>query len=58
DEAMQGEVKITVIATGFDENYGQRRKGGKAPMAREETNGDMDEKDTLDVPAFIRKKIR
>nr|AQS30043.1 hypothetical protein [uncultured bacterium] len=58
DEAMQGEVKITVIATGFDENYAQRRKGGKAPMAREESSNDIEEKDTLDVPAFIRKKIR
>jgi len=58
DEAMQGEVKITVIATGFDENYAQRRRGGKGPIAREVSNNDIEEKDTLDVPAFIRKKIR
>jgi cell division protein FtsZ len=86
DEAMQGEVKITVIATGFE---GEERKAPKKPttttdssvfssqivnshsiseqfnrnrfLAPEEPEiAEPDEKpeDELDVPAFIRRKLK
>jgi cell division protein FtsZ len=57
DEAMQGEVKITVIATGFDEGYTSRRKSGaaSAPMKEDESK---DSSDDVDVPAFLRRKIK
>jgi cell division protein FtsZ len=56
DEAMQGEIKITVIATGFDDSYGQARKAESRPMVRPMEDRE-EEKEELDVPAFIRKKI-
>jgi cell division protein FtsZ len=58
DEAMQGEVKITVIATGFDDanlSISGRRKVDRRTTTKV---SDEDEKDELDVPAFIRKKIK
>ena len=64
DEAMQGEVKITVIATGFDDEMynitpGRRRmeaaRIGAASQSQEPIEEDKDE---IDVPAFIRKKIK
>ena len=68
DEAMQGEIKITVIATGFDDSYGQARRPEHRPVSVSSNGGramedrDFEEKedrgDELDVPAFIRKKIR
>ncbi|MEZ4210354.1 MAG: cell division protein FtsZ [Patescibacteria group bacterium] len=61
DEAMQGEIKLTVIATGFDENYGQARKAESRPAIRPVEDRERepeDDRDELDVPAFIRKKIR
>lgn len=57
DEAMQGEIKITVVATGFDDSYGQVRKAEPRPILRPMEERE-DEKDELDVPAFIRKKIK
>src|SRR5690606_2417957 len=61
DEAMQGEIKLTVIATGFDENYGQARKAEHRPAIKPVEDRERepeDDRDELDVPAFIRKKIR
>ena len=75
DEGMDEEVKITVIATGFDENY----KPGASPSVRMEEPvfepikrpvfapkvieeevkmPSSDEQDELEIPAFIRKKIK
>ncbi|OGB74381.1 cell division protein FtsZ [candidate division Kazan bacterium RBG_13_50_9] len=57
DEAMQGEVKITVVATGFDEvalGSGAHRRRPE----RRATKDEEEEKEELDVPAFIRKKIK
>jgi len=60
DEAMQGEVKITVVATGFDEvvlgAVAARRKSEQQRKAVATSEEDKDEE--LDVPAFIRKKIK
>ena len=61
DEAMQSEVKITVIATGFDTAKAKKRR-----MEEEEDdeNEEKSEKksrrdnDELDVPAFIRRKMK
>ena len=60
DEAMQGEVKITVVATGFDEvvlgAVAARRKSEQQRKAAATSEEDKEEE--LDVPAFIRKKIK
>jgi len=67
DEAMQGEVKITVVATGFDDDIysvapGRRRMepaGARAGLGMAQQREDEpDERDEIDVPAFIRKKIK
>jgi cell division protein FtsZ len=54
DEAMSGEVKITVIATGFEE-------GGKKKKPKEEIQEigkEEEEESELEVPAFIRRKLK
>lgn len=50
DESMQDEVRVTVIATGFDQK-----------LSRKEINAELDIKpftasDDLDIPAFLRRK--
>ncbi|HLB95884.1 MAG TPA: cell division protein FtsZ [Patescibacteria group bacterium] len=68
DEAMSGEIKITVIATGFDIDRIKPRPGAeKIPRAQEmpteqplkedfETEETLE--DELEVPAFIRRKLK
>jgi cell division protein FtsZ len=67
DEAMQGEVKITVVATGFDDDVysvapGRRRMeqvGARAGLGMtQQKEAEAEDKDEIDVPAFIRKKIK
>ncbi|PIS07630.1 cell division protein FtsZ [Candidatus Berkelbacteria bacterium CG10_big_fil_rev_8_21_14_0_10_43_13] len=88
DEAMQGEVKITVIATGFESEQGKTQKKIFAPSEgrsseipssqilrrqdrsffspepeitrddQAETQKKDDEEDELEVPAFIRRKLK
>lgn len=80
DEAMQGEVKITVIATGFenDQNRFQkkafmvpetpsksipdsqmlRRQDREMPLPEREPVKEEDDEDELEVPAFIRRKLK
>lgn len=82
DEAMSGEIKITVIATGFDSedvrevrrpqiptssSHMREHKAPLRPMADNEPDIDLsldaiDEDDNdhneLDVPAFIRRKLK
>lgn len=79
DEAMQGEVKITVIATGFESDQNKfpkksymvaetpskeippsqivRRMEREESMPKQETEKEDDE-DELEVPAFIRRKLK
>lgn len=57
DEAMQGEVKITVVATGFDEIAMGAGVARRKPE-RKTTKDEGEDKEELDVPAFIRKKIK
>jgi cell division protein FtsZ len=69
DEEMAGEIKITVIATGFSGNKGTvtRREEDSAvsspsdPLARpvgvSAGSQETEEEDELDVPAFIRRKM-
>ena len=84
DEELEEEVKITVIATGFDENM-QRPQSQMSrmeepvnppmpkpmyapiikepepeprPMEREEEKDEDTDQDELEIPAFIRKKIK
>ncbi len=49
DETMEDEVRVTVIATGFDQKFN-----------RKEINSELDIKpfatDDLDIPAFLRRK--
>ena len=56
DEAMSGEVKITVVATGF-ENEIKKKKIKDEPIV---TSQDRDEEEAaeLEVPAFIRRKLK
>ncbi len=56
DEAMQGEVKITLIATGFEEVPTKAKHKEIARRAAEAMP--KEEKEELEVPAFIRKKIK
>lgn len=80
DEAMQGEVKITVIATGFESDHTKLQRvpilPGSKPaeipssqiIRREEPRVEIDrepraddsenEEDELEVPAFIRRKLK
>lgn len=58
DEAMQGEVKITVVATGFDESSLAMGAGRRRTEQRRTTDSQEESQEELDVPAFIRKKIK
>ena len=81
DESMSGEVKITVIATGFDEvgepkraprpafetPVAQQPSAPAAPSPQRTPYGESDEQEEsgepeedldLEVPAFIRRKLR
>jgi len=60
DEAMQSEVKITVIATGFESTKGgKKRKNELDDDEEEETRKPAKrDQDELDVPAFIRRKMK
>jgi len=84
DESMSGEVKITVIATGFDERMGGHKPAKAAPAVNEprpmyappvsqptsytpyvEQEGvapsvetEAEHEDELEVPAFIRRKLK
>ncbi|MFA7244381.1 MAG: cell division protein FtsZ [Patescibacteria group bacterium] len=84
DEAMQGEVKITVIATGFESDHTKiqrtpilqesrpteipssqiiRREEREPQIAMEpetkvDRGMDEDDEDELEVPAFIRRKLK
>jgi len=55
DEAMSGEVKITVIATGFESD--QKKKKTKEETRLSETKESEEESAELEVPAFIRRKL-
>ncbi|MBC8588491.1 cell division protein FtsZ [Paratissierella segnis] len=55
DEGLQDEIKITVIATGFEE------KPNKKSDKKDEKDGDIDFEDPLgdlDIPTFLRRKDR
>lgn len=70
DEAMSGEIKITVIATGFevDKKPKPLKKEGEEEgpsgfsrainTAQEETETAKEDEDELEVPAFIRRKLK
>jgi cell division protein FtsZ len=73
DETMDEEIKITVIATGFDESmrkpepiikmeeptYEPVKRPIFTPKAiEEEVKPTADDQDELEIPAFIRKKIK
>ncbi|MBT9172333.1 MAG: Cell division protein FtsZ [Syntrophomonadaceae bacterium] len=52
DETMQDEVRITVIATGFDHRVSERRLAIEELTRTPPISGDGD----LDIPAFLRRK--
>lgn len=64
DEAMTGEVKITVIATGFESDSGPRpikKELGRSmelPDLGQEIEDEEDNEAELEVPAFIRRKLK
>lgn len=78
DEAMAGEIKITVIATGFEEQVGEEKpllkpkmieQGLRTPFFERETlpkpkveprlsRTEIKSEDELEIPAFIRRKLK
>lgn len=60
DEAMQGEVKITVIATGFEETApSPRRKVSAAEASRTPSSSASEgEENEREIPAFIRRRMK
>lgn len=58
DEAMQGEVKITVVATGFDDAALGANMARRKSEQKKRAEAEDEDKEELDVPAFIRKKIK
>lgn len=54
DEAMSGEVKITVIATGFEQDEKKKKPEELEPINSKEEK----EESELEVPAFIRRKLK
>ena len=76
DEAMQGEVKITVIATGFESEHSKMTRPAimheakpseipssqmirrPEPVSTPEPKPIDEEDDELEVPAFIRRKLK
>lgn len=69
DEAMQGEIKITVVAAGFEgkERKKEEKKGKETPIIPAATafpekieipEKEEKEEDELEVPAFIRRKLK
>jgi len=59
DETMSDQVKITVIATGFDESKIKTREFmadlPTEPLASS-PEASIDEEDGFDIPAFLRNK--
>ncbi len=61
DEAMQSEVKITVIATGFDSIKTKKKfkdEGEEEDKDDKPAKSSRRDQDELDVPAFIRRKMK
>lgn len=64
DEAMAGEVKITVIATGFEPGAESRKKDNKyhqpirMEVPQEPQVEEVKPEEELEVPAFIRRKLK
>ena len=56
DDAVGGEVRVTVIATGFGgQRRRRRREGSEAPIPSAPAHGGFEMSDeTLDVPSFLR----
>jgi cell division protein FtsZ len=64
DESMAGEVKITVIATGFEPGSETKKKDAKfhqpirMEVPREPQVEEVKPEEELEVPAFIRRKLK
>ncbi len=55
DESMEGEIKITVVATGFD---GKERKTVSEHFSQISRSEEEEEEEEFEVPAFIRRKMK
>ena len=59
DEAMQDEVRITVIATGFDQDDSGDHPRVQSPRrveARDIFSSGMVDRDNIEIPAFLRRR--
>ena len=56
DESLEDEVKITVIATGFDESKAEEVSVEKEKIDDKENENDETLMDELDIPTFLRRK--
>jgi len=63
NENYTGEIKITVVATGFDENTKKHPHNNQGlsfankPINQFQPNQPQTSENELDIPAFIRKKM-
>jgi cell division protein FtsZ len=53
DERMEDEVRVTVIATGFDQKAGRKEK---AKQQEADVIKPFSTHDDLDIPAFLRRR--
>lgn len=65
DETLKEEIKITVIATGFDTNSVakneeklEKNESKTSDDIKEEVASSLDEEDELDIPIFLRRRDR
>ncbi|MFX0549158.1 cell division protein FtsZ [Hathewaya histolytica] len=67
DESLNDEIKITVIATGFDTEKMEQAKASKSENKPSETikeeetvavTKDSDEEDEIEIPAFLRRQSK
>lgn len=57
DESLKDEIKITVIATGFDEERNRRREGTFETETEAESAMTKEfDIDDLDIPTFLRRR--
>jgi len=56
DERMEDEVRVTVIATGFDQKVYIKPQTQKGADERSSESRPLTSHDDLDIPAFLRRR--
>ncbi|WIF94747.1 cell division protein FtsZ [Caminicella sporogenes] len=55
DESLKDEIRITVIATGFEQNNKNNELNLKADNVVEQNNRNTNDTEVLDIPTFLRR---